>query len=500
MPLHLSLPTLSPEVRPASKVAPEDVPAWVAEIPTEDAPRAGRMLADQLAALNAQRFRTTLRQDLNEVFYQAAMRVLPQLERSLADASLPLSNEVRNNARIAEDLVTELTTGYKLLLVEQSRRLFGFASSGRALLPVLRSMSLLARRVELAYRVYATVPKGAWSELHELFQFATRRALANRCVDNGLLTPTSVYTRALLLAFADPLHLMPGDLDVVIAFLDRHGDRATLGPANDRRSGQGLFVIKPQRDLPGYAVSKRHHPVPQSHDIVLGTLPLAELLLDRLAKLANGESPIALELPEANDPARLRDILGRLVKHWGAVPNRKFNRLRTHARVEISVGIDDIWAFLDGQTPGASGEWMVTNESPRGFALAHVSGAMTPLRVGEVVGLRARDARTCHVCVVRWVLSDNPEHLELGLEELAPTARPAQVRKLRSADKTTHAALLLPEVPGQNRAPSIITPLMALDSTCELCIGELQAKLRVRPSRVIERTASVQLLQFNSVS
>ena len=38
-------------------------------------------------------------------------------------------------------------------------------------------------------------------------------------------------------------------------------------------------------------------------------------------------------------------------------------------------------------------------------------------RVGEVIGLRTRDSQTCHICVVRWVLSDNLEHLELGLED-----------------------------------------------------------------------------------
>ena len=165
----------------------------------------------------------------------------------------------------------------------------------------------------------------------------------------------SVYRGALLLAFAEPLKLMQGDLDRVAAWLDRFGNQATLGPAGQQKSGQGLFLIKAQRDVPGYALSKRHHPVPQSHDLLLNTLPLAEHLLDQLARLSAGETAASLSLPaEADDPA-FRDLMGRLVKHWGAVPNRRFTRLRTHARVEVCVGIRGIWEFLNSRGAAKAG-------------------------------------------------------------------------------------------------------------------------------------------------
>jgi hypothetical protein len=170
--------------------------------------------------------------------------------------------------------------------------------------------------------------------------------------------------------------------------------------------------------------------------------------------------------------------------------------------VEVCVGIRGIWEFLNsrGTTKPSAGEWMVTNESPRGFALMHVKGPIEPIRVGEVLGLRTRDSHTCHICVVRWVLSDNPEHLELGLEELAPTARPVSIRKTRGASQESEHVLLLPEVPSLNQAPAILAPLFPLDSTCELSLGDLQSKLRVRATRLLERTVSVQLVQFSAVS
>jgi hypothetical protein len=500
MPLHLSLPQPSaPDAEPYTR-SPEEVAAWLETLRHDTPLGAARAVINALVSLNRARVRITLRQDITELMLAESERLLPALHTALAPAMLPLSSDSRSAAAVADDLLTELGYSYKLLLVEQSRRLFGFASSGRALLPVLRAMEVLARRLEVAYRTYATSPKGVWSELHELYQFGMRRGLATRALEGDGATPLTVYRSALLLAYAEPLKLMQGDLDRVVRWIERFGDRAALGPSPQQRGAQGLFLVKAQRDVPGYALSKRHHPLPQPHDLVLNTLPLAELLLDQVARLSAGEGAEALGLPDAGDA--YRDLMGRLIKHWGAVPNRRFTRLRTHARVEIRVGIRGIWEFLDkgAAANASSGEWMVTNESPRGFALMHVGGPIDSIRVGEVIGLRTREASTCHVCVVRWVLSDNPEHLELGLEELAPTARPVSIRSSREDGAGVEPVLLLPEVPSLNQAPALLAPLVPLDSTCELNLGELHSKLRVRATRLLERTVSVQLVQFSAVS
>ena len=502
MPLHLSLPETSADPQAdVAAVAPESTVRWLDELAYDDPLRTGRAVADRLGALNAQRLRITLRQDLNEHFFPVVQRLLAILERQLGSGELPLAPDARAASKVADDLIAQLAASYKSLLVEQSRRLFGFASSGRALLPIQRTMLLIGQRLVLSYRIYATAPKGVWSELHELYQFAARRGLSQRELDPSSPTPLALYKSALMTAFADPQRLAPGDLNVVLALVHELANRAQIGLAQDRRNVQGIFVIKPQRDTAGYSVSKRHQPSPQTHDLVLNTLPVAEGLVEKLARL-DGKTPLAdLGLPADTDLVRAKDLLGRLIKYWGAVPNRRFNRLRTHAKVEITVGLADIWAFLNegGVGEAGAGEWMVTNESPRGFALMHVSGAITPVRVGEVVGLRARETPGCHICVVRWVLSDNPEHLELGLEEIAPTARPAKVRRVRDSAGTMVPALLLPEVPNHNQAASILAPLASMDQTCELSIGELQAKLKVRPTQTVERTPSVQLVEFASV-
>ena len=500
MHLHLSLPPADDKAVGHFEFQDEQqASAWLTQLSGDDPLKVADSLLDQLTRMNRTRIRVTLRQDITELVLARAKEILPQLSDSLNGGTVPVIGPTRNAVGLADELLAELCYSYKLLLMEQSRRLFGFASSGRALLPVMRAMQLLSSRLVLGYRMYANASKTLWVELHELYQFALRRGFAQRSLHEESLTPLSIYRDALLLAFADPLKLMPGDVDRILSWTARFGEVAILGPAEGQRGGQGLFLIKIQRDLPGYALSKRQHPPAQQHDQVLNTLALSELLLDQLSKLRNGESTQSVNLPQAAEQPEYQDLMTRLVKHWGAVPNRKHARLPAHTRVEICVGIRGVWEFLNGHKTQCAGEWMVTNESPRGFALTHMGGEIEPIHVGEVIGLQLKDSPNCHVCVVRWLLSDDPQHIELGIEELAPSARAVSIRSTSEAQNNPEPVLLLPEVSSLSRAPAILAPLLSLDSTCELNLGDLQSKLRVKATRLLERTASMQLLQFNAV-
>lgn len=502
MSLQLSVPRPGTGKEPGFDLTLEGIPAWLASLPKDDALAAATQLLTMLKRLNRTRVRVTLRQETAELFLVHANSLLPALDAQLAAATVPLSTQTRSGAAVADELLAELANSHKLLLVEQGRRLFGLASSGRAQLPVVRAMQLIARRLALAYRMYATNPKGAWQELHELHHFALRRGLATRSLPGEAETPSAIYRNALLFAFAEPLKLMQGDIERVRLYVERFGDLARLAPYTQSKPNQGLFLIKPQRDVPGYALAKRHPVTPHPNDLMLETLPLAEKLLGQLARLAAGETLAQIGLPDLGNEAAFRDLMARLVKHWGSVPSRRFTRLRTHARVEISVGLRGIWDYLEHPDQHAQprGEWLVTNESPRGFALLHLAGPVEPFGVGEAVGLRTRESEGCHVCMVRWVRSDNPDHVELGLEEIAPSARAVSLRKARGADREERPALLLPEVPALNQAPAILAPLVALDTTCELNLGDLQSRLRVKATRLLERTVSVQLVQFSAVA
>ncbi|MFN0299721.1 MAG: hypothetical protein ACKVQU_05115 [Burkholderiales bacterium] len=501
MPIHLSLRPIEPNSPEIEQFDPQRFAECIGNVETQFGITPSRELLSRIHSLNGTRVRIALRQDLNERVHDLLKGTVPHLEAQLFNLNVPLSPEKRALFNLADDLLAALITSYKIQLKDQSRRLFGLASSGRAVLPVQRMMSLISRRICLSYRAYSSAPKGAWHELHDLHNFATRRGVAARVLNESSQSPASIYKRALLLAFSDPLRFTSDDLEFALELIDRHADRAEFTPAKAAGEIEPAFLIKPHRDQAGSAYSSSQAVNLHPSDFLLNVGEVAKALLQ-------GATEGRVDAQDLNSPASIgrsrRDaIVALLARQWAAAaaPSRQLNRLKTQAHVGIQIGLSEIWAFLNKTTgvENSSARWLVTNESPRGFALTHASGPVAQVRVGEVVGVFAPNNPGCHICVVRWTLSDNPAHIEIGLQEIAPSARAANVRRM-TTESPAEPALLLTDASASQNDPIVVTSVTKLDSMCELTVGELDAKVRLQPNRIVERMATTQLVQFSSVS
>ncbi len=498
MPVQLSLRPIEPSSREIEQFDPQRFVESIENVETQFGITQSREVLSRIHALNGTRVRIVLRQDLNERVHDLLKGTIPRLEAQLCNLNVPLSPEKRALFNLSDDLLAALTTSYKIQLKEQSRRLFGLASSGRAVVPVQRMMSLISRRICLSYRVHASAPKGAWHELHDLHHFATRRGVAASVLNESSQSPASIYKRALLLAFSDPLRFTSDDLECAVELIDRNADRAEFIPAKAACEIGSGFLIKPHRDQAGCAYASNQ----------AGTLHPSDFLLDvgEVAKaLLQGATDGPLDAPDIGGSAsigrsRRGAIIALLARQWAA-PSRQLNRLKTQAHVGIQVGLTEIWSFLNSNSDDekTSARWLVTNESAMGFALTHTSGPVAQVRVGEVVGVFSPNNPGCHICVVRWTLSDNAAHVEIGLQEIAPSARPVNVRRM-TTESLGEPALLLTDATSSQSDPIVVTSVTQLDSVCELTVGELQTKLRLQPNRIVERMATTQLVQFSSVS
>jgi cyclic-di-GMP-binding protein len=410
-----------------------------------------------------------------------------------------LSAKAAAIAQLIDDLLTEFGYAYKLAVVELSQHWFPFGAARRLHLPITRALQMLSRRLALAHRVYAAAPSSLWLEMHELYMLARQHHVEKLGLGTPQESPLAAYRDALLLAFAEPHKLMQGELDHAMEFVGLCGDLAVFIDSIPEDPVDGLYVIQTERDTPGLAYSKRLPGQPTAGMLVLNTARIA----DRASELAElAQSLPATEIEQGENPGYTADLMRRLVKHWTATPNRQYSRLRRHARVDICVGLHGIWHFLRDQSDRSeprTGNWMVTNESPGGFALMHVSGPVVPIKVGEAIGVKGQDSDRVHICVVRWVQSDSPEHVELGLEELAPNAKPISIARLPSgAAQASEPGLLLPEIPALKRAASILALPGRLDATSEFHFGEPQQ--RVRATHLLEQTLSIEVFQFSPIS
>jgi hypothetical protein len=501
--LTLASPTPASAARFALSVT--ETQDWLASLPRHNAVEAGRCILEQVAALNRSRTPVRERLVLTALLRDYAEQLLPDLDSQIAGAHVPLQPKPRAVARLIDDLLREFGSAYKLAVAEIQERWFKFGLARRLHLPITRALQMLSRRLVLAHRIYAPAPPGVWLEMHALFKLASEHRIEKLSLAVANDSPLAIYRGALCLNFAAPHKLMQGELDLALDFLAHSGDLAVFIAAVPLDPVDGLFVVQTERDSPGVSWSKRHA---RNHGTTLGPDELV-LNTSRLADRAIQLLELAEELPQQqtqpeSDRRHGADLLRRLVKHWTASVSRQYSRLRRHARVDLCVGLHGIWRFLrqpDDANGLPSSEWMVNNESPGGFALMHVSGPVEPVKVGEVLGVRSRDSDRVHICIVRWVLSDSPEHVELGLEELSPNAKPVSIARLATSGGVAPGAepgLLLPEIPALKRAAAILTMPGSLDSSSEFHLGE--PAWRARTTQLVEQTRSLALFQFSPVN
>jgi hypothetical protein len=145
---------------------------------------------------------------------------------------------------------------------------------------------------------------------------------------------------------------------------------------------------------------------------------------------------------------------------------------------------------------------MVTNESPDGYALMHMSGQTFHLRVGDLVaiqptGERAEREPQWHVGIVRWAVSENPEHIEIGIQQLASHAIAAEVIRPPEDETGNLSALILPEMPPMRMLPALVTATGHLDEQggrLILLVERDNIGIReVRPTALTEQTSSIEI-------
>jgi hypothetical protein len=325
----------------------------------------------------------------------------------------------------------------------------------------------LANHLYVSYLAAAPAGQGVWRRLH-------RAGLKY-----GLARPTPFsYRWALLLAAVQPVSFMPQDLAHVTRLLIHHADDVVLSAImpRDQKNTTGIFWLSPGSDAPSFAFNRRE------------PLPIGQIFYFDGAAIAR---KLKAELPEnAGEAGRERRgpkmLLARVVNMLASPGKRRFPRRRHQSelrQVTLFIGLDNCWQRLcqqqvgveEGREPVSGSQWMIVNESPDGYALMLMKGKPSSVHVGDVVILRPDSERHELACLVRWVQSENPEHLEIGLQIAALQAVPAMA--LVSETDNLPVLWLSPHPPVR-ATPAIIAPCGALHGeTCRLrleTVGEVR--------------------------
>lgn len=364
-----------------------------------------------------------------------------------------------------------------------------------------RAVQAIGTQIHIHHLVAAPPGNGLWQQLNAAYRTARRLGIERMTgAAAGSSSIERLYVDILLKAIAQPASFSSAELELISTLTDRFGHLITL--SDTPLSGDDVFWIDLERDSPAYAMARRQ-PGEGIRPLYFSGGELAGEIRQIGIALAAGTDPGTLDLPRlASEPAG-RSVLRRLEKLWGFPARRKFPRRRHAYRARLCLGLEGLHRLLQHQEDSDDiSEWMVTNESPEGYALMHMSGSTACLRVGDIVAIQPRDefsprSDNWHVCIVRWAISENPEHIEIGLQVLATRALAARIADPGQVANAPLTALVLPEAPPLRPAQSLIAPTGCLGENRRRMVllieqGNLQVR-EVQTGPLSEQTGVVEI-------
>lgn len=441
-----------------------------------------------------------MRFKLLEEARQEAERVLPVLEAQIEQAALPLPKNVAQLALEADNLIKALAMAYHGI-----SRDVGKLQQDNALSPIfhraiLRAMSAICRRQQLAYRAYATPSASSWILLHELYQMAcnpTAKPL------NGETAPVELqYLSALLFAFVEPNKLPRSELNAVVKCTQQLAAYAVISeyqPAPGTQAQESCFLVRPSEGCPGLALRRLPDGITALGALLIDCLPVIAAIDRNLARTPGKAIQPDLDAP----PAMLQTLRIAL----GGKGARRYSRTRFRPRGDLVGGLESVIEFIDGkvftrravdagcrnEAHFSPSEWSLIDESPDGFRVRFIKGDKWKVGAGDIVALQPRESSKIHVCLVRRI-ANGGSRLELGLQMLSPQVSVVEVPANGSGPQR---AIFLHSLPAYGKFAGIVARAGQLAAGQEIELKSTGRTLHRQIGKCIEANEGLEFFALD---
>jgi hypothetical protein len=512
MTLALSLPPLESKPTHPPETRPTKVGLWLDEATQREAASAAQVIGDALAATNRVAMSDSRRLELAEIYWDTAVKLWPQLERQFSRASHPLTGDALESAKAALTLAEELSTAYKHLLAHEADKRIALGGQRLMIALIHRCLQCTARVLVNSYMSYAPVPPRTWHDAHAVYSFARERNLHQHPVapDQPEATPERLYVQSLLLALANPYGLMPGQLTIVLRYLQEHAHWAKLTDvAPVHRMAKAVAIIPVGHDFPPFSANKGGSI--DGSKLFLLTFDLAFQIQEQLRALEAGADVPTGIANDASSRFQYLALLKRLLRQWAIPPARQFNRLPSRARVVMCAGLSGVWQYSRGVHAGVANpptglppmtSCQVINHTPAGYALRQIDASPAALRIGDLIALRVEGRSGVQVAMVRWFRNTmKSSALEFGCELLSEAPEAAAAAAEDAPQGSLTPVVVLPEeTSGADAASSqLITPAntFALEQAVNLRRGNDSGFAVL--TKLVEQGPGFELYEFVAV-
>ena len=490
----------------------QDVMSWLSSEPADDLDAELSELSHCIGkvALASESISTSQRREVLGLLCQRANDVCGRFRPGFLACPLPVSNELYAKT---------------FSLIES---LIGLSSQLRALYDDSRHRKLLARQTELielcsyalgvlsetyllSALLGAAAPFGIWQRIHDAWISSGQYERLKD--DSGEPQPSKanmLYRRLLTMSVSQMESLTLREQQWLFDYLETIGGDLVLAcvPLPPEASShwfdpnQDMSPVACVRRMPEKGVEAVFFSMEEIvHRIDVQILWLEKGLLDLdVSARKSGDSEIlevgSAILPLGLTPVEILSLLRRLREQWSVAPERAETRTRQHYTVQVCVGLRNVWA-MGRNAPVAAAEWTVYNESPGGYAILCVGGVHRSLSAGTILALRREASQEWAVCMVRWVRTDTPQQVELGLQALGSGFTPVLIC-FRGNDVLA-PALMMQQNKGAHGHRTLVTEAGTYVSNQFVMVHEAAGNLYLAQGTAFGldmQTATIEIFQF----
>lgn len=356
-PTPLKVPEIHAGAGAFTDLSPGAIADWLEQLPRGNPEACATSLLNALHEGNRSPLRKASRYRLAELIRPAINDVGEALIRQYRTAELPLDRDEDKRARVVQQLYQELTIAFRHAVNDALTNRHGGGDPRKHLLVATQRALLAQGRALLeTYRIHAPEPQGFWRTLHTLYANAEALRLQALPIegtpdsDETALSIKQAYLRIVILALANPYHLMQGEAEELYRRIGRWAHFTRLDRPGHEALLAGRFVVDLDSDFPPrYLAQQQHRQLPLAEPRVLDLDKLVSTLDEQVARLGD-------ELRRSRHSGALslrmqQSMYLRFQNALGGRQERTAARHSTMARVALVDGLMRCHYVLNGQRP-----------------------------------------------------------------------------------------------------------------------------------------------------
>lgn len=505
MSFTLDVPVLDANPVLIAELRPSKINEFIERLPLNNVFSAATILLEEMQILNRQKISADSRIKALELYRPSVIRLTSALQDLLTtNETYPMPAKLKSCFSSAELLWQELAYGYKLACLDYKAKLIT-RSTKSAVLASQRAVHSLHQLALVYYSTYYSPPTSIWADLHQLYYSALQQKTDKTEVSdtnsqrNNASSVRAAYSQAMLIGMANPQHLTQSDIKLANDYLCHLSDLALLRSLAVTESHSGVFLIKLDSNQLPIPFNKNSHQPNINSDILLVTIDIARKMHQDLQILKEGKIPADGYFPSNTLNLNYVDLITYLIKQLGATPKRLFSRASQDNKVQLLFGVSAAFQALEASTQNLvkTSIWQVQNTSATGFALKKFQAVEVNIKVGDFIAMKETDDGIWSVGVLRWIIADEQDHVDIGFQLLTPTMQAISLK----SDKLFNYenALLLPELVALKVAQSIVVSrgIYQHGAVFDMMQGSTQHKVLV--TKLLERTPSFERFEFSII-